>query len=66
MLLNDGRDGFSARRRHAESDLGRRLDSYADYAANLATVVGLCLLWPAAGARRPRGADPFPTPNTHG
>ncbi len=51
MLLSDGLDGFLARRLHPESDLGRRLDSYAAYAAILPTVVGLCPLWPAAGAR---------------
>lgn len=51
MLLTDGLDGFLARRLHAESDLGRRLDSYADYATILATVTGLCLLWPAVMRR---------------
>ncbi|HUJ44589.1 MAG TPA: CDP-alcohol phosphatidyltransferase family protein [Opitutaceae bacterium] len=47
MLLTDALDGFLARRLHAVSDLGRRLDSYGDYATVGATVAGVWLLWPA-------------------
>lgn len=46
LLLTDALDGFLARRLQAVSDLGRRLDSYADYAIILSTVAGLCMLWP--------------------
>ncbi len=46
MLLTDALDGFLARRLHAESDLGRRLDSYADQATVVAVAASLCLLWP--------------------
>jgi len=45
-LLTDALDGFLARRLHAESDLGRRLDSWGDYAMIAAVVVGIWRLWP--------------------
>jgi phosphatidylglycerophosphate synthase len=45
-LLTDALDGFLARRLHAESDLGRRLDSWGDYAMAVAVVVGIGRLWP--------------------
>ena len=45
--MTDALDGFLARRLHAVSDLGRRLDSYGDYATVGATVAGVWLLWPA-------------------
>jgi phosphatidylglycerophosphate synthase len=51
MLLTDALDGFLARRLHAVSDLGRRLDSYGDYATVGATVAGVWLLWPAVMRR---------------
>lgn len=47
MLLTDALDGFLARRWAAESDLGRRLDSWGDYAGTIATVLGIWRLWPA-------------------
>ena len=45
-LLTDALDGFLARRLHAESDLGRRLDSWGDYAMTSAVVVVIWILWP--------------------
>ncbi len=45
-LVTDALDGFLARRLHAESDLGRRLDSWGDYVLTGAAVVGMCHLWP--------------------
>jgi phosphatidylglycerophosphate synthase len=45
-LLTDALDGFLARRLRSESDLGRRLDSWGDYAIITAVVAGLALLWP--------------------
>ncbi len=45
-LLTDALDGFLARRLHAESDLGRRLDSWADYVMTAAAVAAIWLLWP--------------------
>jgi phosphatidylglycerophosphate synthase len=47
MLATDALDGFLARRLDAVSDLGRRLDSYGDYATVTATVAGVWMLWPA-------------------
>jgi phosphatidylglycerophosphate synthase len=47
MLLTDALDGFLARRWGAESDLGRRLDSWGDYAGTSVTVLGIWRLWPA-------------------
>jgi phosphatidylglycerophosphate synthase len=51
MLLTDALDGFLARRLQAVSDLGRRLDSYGDYATVGAAVAGVWLLWPAVMQR---------------
>jgi phosphatidylglycerophosphate synthase len=51
MLLTDALDGFLARRLRAVSDLGRRLDSYGDYATVGATVASVWLLWPAVMQR---------------
>jgi len=45
-LLTDALDGFLARRLHAESDLGRRLDSWGDYAMIAAVVFGIWRPWP--------------------
>ena len=44
--LTDALDGFVARRLHAETDLGRMLDSWGDYVTTALCVVGLCRLWP--------------------
>ncbi|HZL45548.1 MAG TPA: CDP-alcohol phosphatidyltransferase family protein, partial [Opitutaceae bacterium] len=46
-LLTDAFDGYLARRWGAESDLGRRLDSWGDYVVTSAAVVGIWRLWPA-------------------
>ena len=45
-LVTDALDGFLARRLGAESDLGRRLDSWGDYAMTAAVVVAIWRLWP--------------------
>ncbi|HTX65773.1 MAG TPA: CDP-alcohol phosphatidyltransferase family protein [Opitutaceae bacterium] len=45
-LLTDAFDGFLARRLHAVTDLGRRLDSWGDYVMTAAAVAGIWLLWP--------------------
>jgi phosphatidylglycerophosphate synthase len=45
-LLTDALDGYLARRLRAESDLGRKLDSWADYAMLAACALGLWWLWP--------------------
>lgn len=45
-LLTDALDGFLARRLNAQTDLGRRLDSWGDYATIAAGVAGIGLLWP--------------------
>ncbi len=45
-LLSDAVDGYLARRLHAASDLGRRLDSWGDYAVLSAAAYGLWMLWP--------------------
>lgn len=45
-LLTDVLDGYLARRLGAESDLGRKLDSWADHALLAAGFAGFCLLWP--------------------
>jgi cardiolipin synthase len=50
-LLTDALDGFLARRWHAESELGRKLDSWADYATLAACAIGLWLLWPEVAGR---------------
>ncbi len=46
-LLTDALDGFLARRLHAESELGRKLDSWADYLTMLTGIAGIAILWPA-------------------
>ena len=45
-LVTDALDGFFARRWHAQSDLGRRLDSAGDYVTLLMGLAGIALLWP--------------------
>jgi len=45
-LLTDALDGFLARLLRAESDLGRRLDSWGDYLMTAAAVMGIGILWP--------------------
>ena len=45
-LVTDALDGFLARRLKAYSDLGRKLDSVADYATLFVGLAGLALLWP--------------------
>lgn len=45
-LLTDAFDGFLARRLHAESELGRKLDSLADYLVMITGIAGIALLWP--------------------
>ena len=45
-LVTDALDGFLARRLRAESDLGRRLDSWGDYAMTVAVVLAIARLWP--------------------
>ncbi len=44
--LTDALDGWLARRFNVESDLGRMLDSWADYVTTAVCVVGLAWLWP--------------------
>jgi len=45
-LLSDALDGFLARRFNAFSELGRKLDSAADYLTMITGVAGIALLWP--------------------
>lgn len=45
-LLTDVLDGYLARRWHAESEFGRKLDSVADYVTMLTGIAGIALLWP--------------------
>jgi phosphatidylglycerophosphate synthase len=45
-LLSDALDGFLARRLKAESELGRKLDSWGDYAVVTSVAYGLWMLWP--------------------
>src|SRR5258708_12550322 len=45
-LLTDALDGFLARRLDANSELGRKLDSIADYLTLITGVAGIALLWP--------------------
>lgn len=45
-LFTDWLDGFLARILNAQSDLGRRLDSWGDYATVVAAAMGLWFLWP--------------------
>jgi phosphatidylglycerophosphate synthase len=45
-LLTDALDGYLARKLHAESDLGRKLDSVADYLTMITGISGIAILWP--------------------
>lgn len=45
-LVSDALDGFLARQLGAVSELGRKLDSWADYAVMVTGVFGLWALWP--------------------
>lgn len=45
-LLTDALDGYLARRLNARSDLGRKLDSAADYLTLIIGLAGIALLWP--------------------
>lgn len=45
-LVTDALDGFLARRLHAFTDLGRKLDSAADYLTMICGLAGIALLWP--------------------
>ncbi|MBI5689874.1 MAG: CDP-alcohol phosphatidyltransferase family protein [Verrucomicrobia bacterium] len=45
-LATDALDGYFARRFHAFSELGRKLDSAADYVTLVTGVTGIALLWP--------------------
>lgn len=45
-LTTDALDGFLARRLNAYSDLGRKLDSAADYLTMICGLSGIALLWP--------------------
>lgn len=45
-LLTDALDGVLARFLHAESEMGRRLDSLGDYTTVAALALGLWRLWP--------------------
>jgi phosphatidylglycerophosphate synthase len=50
-LVTDALDGFLARRLHAHSELGRKLDSVADYAVVVTAIAGIGLLWPEIARR---------------
>lgn len=45
-LLTDAIDGFLARRLNAHTELGRKLDSVADYLTLITGIAGIALLWP--------------------
>lgn len=45
-LLTDALDGYLARRFNAFSELGRKLDSAADYVTMVTGLAGIALLWP--------------------
>lgn len=45
-LVSDALDGFLARQLGAVSELGRQLDSWADYVVMVTGVFGLWVLWP--------------------
>jgi cardiolipin synthase len=45
-LLTDAADGYLARRLNAYSDLGRKLDSVADYLTMVTGIAGIAMLWP--------------------
>ncbi len=46
-LITDALDGYFARKYHAESELGRKLDSVADYLTMITGIAGIAILWPA-------------------
>lgn len=46
-LLTDALDGYLARRFKAQSELGRKLDSFADYLTMITGIAGIGILWPA-------------------
>jgi phosphatidylglycerophosphate synthase len=50
-LLTDALDGFLARRLDAHSELGRKLDSAADYLTMITGLAGIALLWPGIARR---------------
>lgn len=45
-LLTDALDGYLARKFKAESELGRKLDSVADYLTMITGISGIAILWP--------------------
>lgn len=45
-LATDALDGYLARRLHAATEFGRKLDSLADYATLFVGLAGVALLWP--------------------
>jgi len=45
-LATDVLDGFLARRLNAFTDLGRKLDSVADYVTMITGLAGIAILWP--------------------
>lgn len=45
-LITDALDGYLARKLDAFSDLGRKLDSVADYVVMVTGLAGIALLWP--------------------
>jgi phosphatidylglycerophosphate synthase len=50
-LSTDVFDGYLARKLNAFSDLGRKLDSLADYVTMITGIVGIALLWPGTFER---------------
>lgn len=50
-LATDALDGFLARRLHAFTDFGRKLDSAADYLTMVTGIAGIALLWPESMRR---------------
>jgi phosphatidylglycerophosphate synthase len=45
-LATDALDGFLARRLNAFTELGRKLDSFADYLTMITGLAGIAMLWP--------------------
>lgn len=45
-LLTDALDGYLARKFNAQSELGRKLDSWADYLTMITGIAGIAILWP--------------------
>lgn len=50
-LCTDALDGFLARRLDAHTELGRKLDSAADYLTMITGLSGIAVLWPAIARR---------------